>query len=366
MEDKQNESPEERETNRVPKTTKVIDSFRYFHPSQKSAFTCWSTLTGARQTNYGTRIDYIFSSAEFFREEFTDCIIRPDIEGSDHCPVVATLKNTFQNTAKAPSLCTKYMPEFSGKQQKLKDFFKKSEKNTNILDLNQTANKTKENSCLVNVDGSKLSGVSQRKTQKRPAQSSLKCQAKRLKIKTSGLLTSQGKIFQFLGKTSKPNINTHQQTDACLNVCDSFLSEGKPEIVENSDVLQQCSSLDSSCQNSTSSISCSSGSTCSTKSTSRDAIEFPEELKGESDEKNIPKKQSNLGKNAADVVSSWKNILKGLPPAPSCSGHKEPCVLRTVKNNGPNHGKRFYCCARPQGHSSNKEARCNTFIWLKK
>lgn len=61
----------------------------------------------------------------------------------------------------------------------------------------------------------------------------------------------------------------------------------------------------------------------------------------------------------------WKSILSGPRPPPLCSGHKEPCVLRTVKIKGPNQGRQFHCCARPQGHSSNPEARCNFFKWVK-
>ena len=46
-------------------------------------------MTGARKTNYGTRLDYILvtdalaSLAEW-------CEIRPEFVGSDHCPVEAT------------------------------------------------------------------------------------------------------------------------------------------------------------------------------------------------------------------------------------------------------------------------------------
>lgn len=61
----------------------------------------------------------------------------------------------------------------------------------------------------------------------------------------------------------------------------------------------------------------------------------------------------------------WKSILSGPRPPPLCSGHKEPCVLRTVKLKGTNQGKQFHCCARPQGHSSNPEARCSFFKWVK-
>ena len=50
--------------------------------------------------------------------------------------------------------------------------------------------------------------------------------------------------------------------------------------------------------------------------------------------------------------------------APLCKGHRESCVLRTVKKEGPNNGRRFYVCARPQGAKTNIEARCQHFEWI--
>lgn len=41
------------------------------------------------------------------------------------------------------------------------------------------------------------------------------------------------------------------------------------------------------------------------------------------------------------------------------SGHKKLMRLKiTVKIKGPNQGRQFHCCVRPQCHSSNPEARC--------
>uniref|UniRef100_G3PF93 DNA-(apurinic or apyrimidinic site) endonuclease 2 n=1 Tax=Gasterosteus aculeatus TaxID=69293 RepID=G3PF93_GASAC len=62
----------------------------------------------------------------------------------------------------------------------------------------------------------------------------------------------------------------------------------------------------------------------------------------------------------------WKSVFHGPPPPPSCKVHGEPCVLRTVKKEGPNVGRQFFVCARPQGHASNPEARCNYFTWVDK
>ena len=48
-----------------------VDMFRLFHPSEENAFTCWSTVTGSRATNYGVRIDYIFGDIELVADAGT-------------------------------------------------------------------------------------------------------------------------------------------------------------------------------------------------------------------------------------------------------------------------------------------------------
>ncbi|CAB1336485.1 unnamed protein product [Coregonus sp. 'balchen'] len=44
-------------------------------------------MTGARQTNYSTRIDYIFTDHPLVKIGFVAADIRPEVEESDHCPV---------------------------------------------------------------------------------------------------------------------------------------------------------------------------------------------------------------------------------------------------------------------------------------
>uniref|UniRef100_A0A1I8F1Q2 Nuclear receptor domain-containing protein n=1 Tax=Macrostomum lignano TaxID=282301 RepID=A0A1I8F1Q2_9PLAT len=41
---------------------RFIDAFRQRHPDRRDAYTCWCSRTGARQTNYGNRIDYVLVS----------------------------------------------------------------------------------------------------------------------------------------------------------------------------------------------------------------------------------------------------------------------------------------------------------------
>lgn len=62
-------------------------------------------------------------------------------------------------------------------------------------------------------------------------------------------------------------------------------------------------------------------------------------------------------------TSFWKSVLSGPSPMPLCGGHREPCVMRTVKKAGPNLGRQFYMCARPRGPPSDPSSRCNFFLW---
>lgn len=67
-----------------------IDTFRYFHPDATNRYTWWSYKELARVPNRGWRIDYICVS-KGLEKYLTSADILDQVEGSDHCPVVAEL-----------------------------------------------------------------------------------------------------------------------------------------------------------------------------------------------------------------------------------------------------------------------------------
>ncbi len=71
---------------------RAMKPFKEFHDQ----YTCWNTLVSARGSNYGTRIDAIFTSGPLFAEEslvqLAECDILPKVMGSDHCPVYCKLE----------------------------------------------------------------------------------------------------------------------------------------------------------------------------------------------------------------------------------------------------------------------------------
>jgi exodeoxyribonuclease-3 len=62
-----------------------IDTFREFEPGG-GHYSWWSPMSGARARNVGWRIDYFLISAAL-RPRLKRAFIRPEIPGSDHCPV---------------------------------------------------------------------------------------------------------------------------------------------------------------------------------------------------------------------------------------------------------------------------------------
>uniref|UniRef100_H3C1E6 DNA-(apurinic or apyrimidinic site) endonuclease n=1 Tax=Tetraodon nigroviridis TaxID=99883 RepID=H3C1E6_TETNG len=262
---------------------KFVDTFRYFHPTRANAFTCWSTLTGARQTNYGTRIDYIFADHRLASEQFVAADIMPEVEGSDHCPVWGQLSCSLVPSTKPPPLCTRYLPEFAGKQQKLSHFFVKAEQNSSLPE------------------------------HRNPLPGSQEEEEKRENLNPTAQKSGQKRLSK---QPQQP-----PRTSPSRPAGDTKL-HNSPQLLSSAEENGQQTPI--------------------TRLTPQPAA----------------KKGSSSG--------FWKSVLHGPPPPPSCKVHKEPCVLRTVKKDGPNMGRQFFVCARPQGHASNPDARCNFFEWQRK
>ncbi|CAH0491333.1 unnamed protein product [Peronospora farinosa] len=134
-------APCERNRDRLTSETstgEMVDTFRHLHPDHTKAFTCWSTVTGARQTNYGTRIDYILVDAVFLAC-VSSCRIEAERLGSDHCPVIMSctveLESDSGTNFAAPALCAKNFVDFSGTQQSIKAFVVRSQPATDNQDV---------------------------------------------------------------------------------------------------------------------------------------------------------------------------------------------------------------------------------------
>jgi exodeoxyribonuclease-3 len=83
--------PEERSWMDTFTASGFIDTFRYFHPNEGGHYSWWTYRAGARDRNVGWRIDY-HCVDEAFMPFIISSAVRPEIKGSDHCPVEIRIK----------------------------------------------------------------------------------------------------------------------------------------------------------------------------------------------------------------------------------------------------------------------------------
>ncbi len=79
-------SPQEREKITLLLGSGFVDTFRALNPDVTDAYTWWSYMFHARERNTGWRIDYFIVSQRLM-DKVVHAGIRPEIFGSDHCPV---------------------------------------------------------------------------------------------------------------------------------------------------------------------------------------------------------------------------------------------------------------------------------------
>jgi len=78
-------TPEERAGFSAIVKSGFLDTFREFEPAG-GHYSWWSQMPGVRARNIGWRIDYFLVSATL-RPRLKSAFIRPNVPGSDHCPV---------------------------------------------------------------------------------------------------------------------------------------------------------------------------------------------------------------------------------------------------------------------------------------
>ncbi|KAF1390175.1 hypothetical protein PFLUV_G00055370, partial [Perca fluviatilis] len=288
---------------------KFVDTFRYFHPTRTSAFTCWSTLTGARQTNYGTRIDYIFADCQLAKEQFVAADIRPEVEGSDHCPVWGQLSCSLLPSSKPPPLCTRYLPEFAGKQQKLSRF---------LVKVDQKSIQPEQRDALPGSQEEE-----ERRENLNPSRAGIVVGKKRLL--TSDCVVPKGKKTKTVKTSSKPQgsllsffkpkiTNVVPSPEASVRQCEKALSVDEVTSSQNSQKASTTSEIRSSVPVDTEPVHGSQPQRSSGRTTEESDKPMkthttpltPQPSVGCSD----AKKGASLG--------FWKSVLHGPPPPPPC------------------------------------------------
>ncbi|THV03966.1 DNase I-like protein [Dendrothele bispora CBS 962.96] len=354
-----------------------VDVTRMYHPERKEMYTCWNTKISARESNYGTRIDYILVTPNLFPwVKFSD--IQPQIKGSDHCPVfvdfhdereidgkIVKLRDFLTPCANAnnvnagnaappptttkrdpPRLAARFWDEYSGKQMLLHSFFKgggskkKSVKeeptSTTIAFFNSSAGQTSS-------------------------------------VDFASQLTSNASVID----PSPASTQRSYDETASLKRRRSPSSnlETNLEATQNKKVKQDDSFV-SSLATTTASASTSSvkpvASSISQKPSGKDKGKEREEdtTTGSSDQTIKSSKPTN---NAA-CSAAWKALL-AKPPAPRCTVHNEEAKESKVNKRGPNKGRVFWMCSRPVGPGYDRgwndrpreevdpKWKCNFFMW---
>ncbi|XP_077185648.1 DNA-(apurinic or apyrimidinic site) endonuclease 2 [Paroedura picta] len=294
-----------------------VDTFRFIHPGQEDAYTCWCNLTGARQTNYGTRIDYILADRALAFSELKDAQLLPEVLGSDHCPVQALLSASFLAAPACPPLCTRFLPEFAGTQQKLSRF-------------------------LVKVEQASLRDEGPEQSRTGPSLSK--------KRRTGPPKKGQGDLRCFFRSSHKSPARGTDLDGVCPGLRATLKGAeeaGKESPVGGDERTGEGSAV-------------------------RKGVGVSQEITANSRQEPVMDVTSGETKNCGDNTAPsgpsqsaalWRSLLPGPARPPHCKAHGEPCVLRTVKKPGPNCGRRFYVCARPQGKPSDPRARCDFFLW---
>ncbi|KAI9335716.1 Endonuclease/exonuclease/phosphatase [Obelidium mucronatum] len=302
----------------------LVDLFRWFQPDRKGAFTCWNTLIDARRANFGTRLDYILVSPKLL-PWFEGCDIRPDVMGSDHCPVVARLAAKNPETHQllsdvmghsvsnlsaptpAPPGCAELWDEVSGKgrQTSLKGWF-----------------------------GYTTTAVYNSHTGSHGVQSS------GLKRKAEDESIIQGQIASDFTApatiASKPTTNPTKKPATAVKQpsISAFFKKG-PSTCKEPPPIQPA------------------------KSASLPDNEFEEYSSHQfTSAATLPSSSSSSATTKLESVNAWKSLLKK-PENPKCYHGEETKEFRQflrlkVNKSGPNQGRMFYLCARAVGPSDAK------------
>ncbi len=356
--------------------------------------TGWNTKISARETNYGTRIDYVLVTPGLL-PWIKASDIQPSIKGSDHCPVfvdfhdeittdageklvLRELMHMREDAAKRepPRIAAKYWPKFQGKQTLVSSFFTKRGAETKALPA--TAPATARSalttaSDLMDVSDTQLpppplSAIeppsalqvpqASSSTQPLPPPPSLTpppfnqappqaSHPSRRRPRADGsaaaetskpkkLRTGQSKLSSFTSATAPKASRAAAAPPEIVDLCE----DGEEE-----EVLPWEAPLPTI----TSEI--------------RPPPDTPAASQGSKEKESSTKR-----------AVSWSALFTPVPP-PLCTVHGEPAKEYRVNKPGPNKGRTFYLCARPVGPGYDKgrserlreevdhQYKCNFFKW---
>lgn len=357
----------------------MIDVTRNVWPEREKMFTCkqdvsflsmlltlfvgWDTRTNARESNYGTRIDYILLTKGLL-PWFKHGDIQPDIRGSDHCPIFVDLHDEItlpdgqvlrlvdklgqpcDNDGlrrDPPPISTKFWDEFSGKQKLLSTFFTKKsapppatpsgdsqqvsvpsppcELSSQRVDAVEPLVITK-----TDLTASLSTSLSQPPSfiSEQPGSSSILPRDRKRKAASSApqpvvLQPKKSKKVQASKEKKQPKLATFFAGPSSQPGSSKGRSSSPPiELLEDSDDEEGVLG-----------------------STQPKSITQMSEISSTSSSQPVDGASSKL---------AWSQLMKPLEP-PRCTVHNAPTKEYTVNKTGPNKGKKFFICSMRVGFS---------------
>jgi AP endonuclease 2 len=390
---------------------------RFIHPG-------WNTKISARETNYGTRIDYVLVTPGLM-PWIKAADIQPSIKGSDHCPVFVDLHDEITADAgeklvlrdllhmgvdsakrEPPRLAVKYWPEFQGKQMLMSNFFIKrgaeaSLSQASTAPVNEMSPPAIDSDALnvqpqpVLVEGPsaskalQLSSFSQPDTEFSSSQSSISPISTQASLKLSQESPHESLKRPRTGTSTTVMVGASKpkKLKAGQSKLSSFFTKptatAPPTALSNANApSDRAGSLSSEiidlCEDSEEMQSSSSTQQQQPLPTITSEIRLPADKDNTPTSSQSKKKKKNENGKASGTgraTSSWSTVFVPKPPPPLCTVHQEPAKEFRVNKPGPNKGKTFYLCARPVGPGYDKgrlerlreevdhQYKCNFFMW---
>ncbi|EAU90023.1 DNA-(apurinic or apyrimidinic site) lyase 2 [Coprinopsis cinerea okayama7 len=349
----------------------LVDITRKLWPDREGMYTCWNTKISARETNYGTRIDFILVTPGLVPWiKASDTL--PNIKGSDHCPVYADFHDSIvdPSTGKTihladvlgaskrdgkipdpPRIAAKNWEEFSGKQTSLQQFFKGSAKKPasnstsdtpsgtpslrpkdsltrkpsspdpplqlpeqNVSDVARPSVEASSSASPITVDPkADITASASSNTTKRKLVGDYTSQPKKLKKAASASGSSSTKKLTKNGQSSIASFFSQPSTATKASGSRKGKEKGRDvEMVPDEDEDYKLALLLSQEQG---------------------------------QEPFLPSSQSSQPETQERSKQQWTSLLAPIQP-PKCKAHGEPAKEYTVNKPGPNKGKRFFICSR--------------------
>ncbi len=346
------------------------DVTRGFHEGRKGMFTCWETKINARPGNYGARIDYVICS-HAMKDWFSDSNIQEGLQGSDHCPVYAVIKDRveidgeekhildivnppgmFQDGIRKQEWTMKNLLPMSGK------LIQEFDRRRNIRDMfTRTPSMPKmDSSAEAPATPIPANGVILTVVDENTVTPALECTSNSRTTNGNGKRAAKANLSAPSVKKTKsssqsatPNGSLKGQS----SLKGFFMAKTAPEHALQSPTKEEATLPPSIPPTTPDATTLDGAAILSTASPAKTDPSVDEEAFEAAEAASFVTKQS------------WGKLFSR-PVAPKCD-HNEPCKTMLTKKPGVNCGRSFWMCNRPLGPSGQKERgsqwRCGTFIW---